>query len=315
MFALTRYDSVLRALKDASVFSSASGVMMNDDMNQVLRGNTLCSDGADHERLRRVIGKPLTPTALKSLREEMTSKADRLVDGLVAKGTKRRKASSVTRHGRHLRYTSRANRWQSRKMQPQTWRSQCPKQETADEPSQHIVHSLGNPGYDHEPDNRKDVFDRRIDVERHESDDERHDGAKDLADQGDVCIRRVIERFVRVRGYLDCGHGENLFAANACARPRFAHHLRYRALPLIRLRVRRALSSGVNGSLGHMGPQIQCEWNSRNDSAWPKDGVSGWAWSLFLSRRYDSPLGTWVKRRPGISKTLLFCTLDRPALG
>ena len=46
MFALTRYDSVLRALKDASAFSSASGVMMNDDMNQVLRGNTLCSDGA-----------------------------------------------------------------------------------------------------------------------------------------------------------------------------------------------------------------------------------------------------------------------------
>jgi cytochrome P450 len=87
MFAITRYDSVLRALKDASVFSSASGVMMNDDMNQVLRGNTLCSDGADHERLRRVIGKPLTPTALKSLREEMTSKAERLVDGLVAKGT------------------------------------------------------------------------------------------------------------------------------------------------------------------------------------------------------------------------------------
>jgi hypothetical protein len=31
-----RYDSVLRALKDASAFSSASGVMMNDDMNQVL---------------------------------------------------------------------------------------------------------------------------------------------------------------------------------------------------------------------------------------------------------------------------------------
>jgi cytochrome P450 len=58
MFALTRYDSVLRALKELSAFSSASGVMMNDDMNQVLRGNTLCSDGADHQRSRRVIGKP-----------------------------------------------------------------------------------------------------------------------------------------------------------------------------------------------------------------------------------------------------------------
>ena len=34
MFALTRCDSVLRALKDVSAFSSASGVMMNDEMNR-----------------------------------------------------------------------------------------------------------------------------------------------------------------------------------------------------------------------------------------------------------------------------------------
>ena len=86
MFALTRYDSVLRALKNANAFSSASGVMMNDDMNQVLRGNTLCSDGADHQRSRRVIGKPLSPTALKSLQDEITSKAEQLVERLVAKG-------------------------------------------------------------------------------------------------------------------------------------------------------------------------------------------------------------------------------------
>ena len=87
MFALTRYDSVIRALKDASAFSSASGVMMNDEMNQVLRGNTLCSDGADHQRSRRIIGKPLSPTALKSLQEEIRSKAERLVERLVSKGT------------------------------------------------------------------------------------------------------------------------------------------------------------------------------------------------------------------------------------
>ncbi len=87
MFALTRYDSVLRALKDVSAFSSASGVMMNDGMNHVLRGNTLCSDGADHQHARRIIGKPLTPTALRSLKDEITLKAERLVDGLIAKGT------------------------------------------------------------------------------------------------------------------------------------------------------------------------------------------------------------------------------------
>jgi cytochrome P450 len=87
MFALTRYDSVLRALKDVSAFSSASGVMMNDGMNHVLRGNTLCSDGADHQHARRIIGKPLTPAALRSLKDEITLKAERLVDGLIAKGT------------------------------------------------------------------------------------------------------------------------------------------------------------------------------------------------------------------------------------
>jgi cytochrome P450 len=86
MFALTRYDSVTRALKDAGAFSSASGVMMNDQMNPVLRGNTLCSDGADHQRLRRIVGKPLSPTALNSLKSEITTKAELLVDRLVGQG-------------------------------------------------------------------------------------------------------------------------------------------------------------------------------------------------------------------------------------
>jgi cytochrome P450 len=87
MFALTRYESVERALKDATAFSSASGVMMNDEMNQVLRGNTLCSDGADHTRLRRVIAKPMSANALKALRDEVTQKAELLVEELVARKT------------------------------------------------------------------------------------------------------------------------------------------------------------------------------------------------------------------------------------
>jgi cytochrome P450 len=49
MFALTRHASVRAALRDSSTFASAYGVMMNEPMNQVLRGNTLCSDGADHD--------------------------------------------------------------------------------------------------------------------------------------------------------------------------------------------------------------------------------------------------------------------------
>jgi cytochrome P450 len=86
MFALTRYDSVARALKDGSSFSSASGVMMNDEMNKVLRGNTLCSDGVEHRHLRQVIAKPLNPKALQALKSEIELKAKLLVDRLAAKG-------------------------------------------------------------------------------------------------------------------------------------------------------------------------------------------------------------------------------------
>jgi cytochrome P450 len=86
MFALTRYDSVMRALRDPETFSSASGVMMNEQMNLVLRGNTLCTDGEAHQRLRRIVAKPLTPAALAALKDEINTKAERLVERLVAQG-------------------------------------------------------------------------------------------------------------------------------------------------------------------------------------------------------------------------------------
>lgn len=92
MFALTRYDSVIRALRDTGAFSSASGVMMNDNMNLVLRGNTLCSDGMEHQRLRRVIAKPLSPAAPNSLKDDIARKAEQLVDRVVS----RRRFCAVT---------------------------------------------------------------------------------------------------------------------------------------------------------------------------------------------------------------------------
>jgi cytochrome P450 len=87
MFALTRYDSVRRALEDWESFPSRNGVMMNDRMNQVLRGNTLCSDGAEHDALRDVLRRPLTPRALRPVRDEITAEAEQLVEKLVARGS------------------------------------------------------------------------------------------------------------------------------------------------------------------------------------------------------------------------------------
>jgi len=61
MFALTRYDSVGRALLDWESFPSRHGVMMNEQMYRVLRGDTLCSDGAES-----LMPRPVTPPATPS---------------------------------------------------------------------------------------------------------------------------------------------------------------------------------------------------------------------------------------------------------
>ncbi len=86
MFALTRYDVVVKALRDWEAFPSSFGVMMNDDMNQVLRGNTLCSDGDAHNRLRRVVMRPVTAIAIKSLEDEVAREAEGIVGRLCAQG-------------------------------------------------------------------------------------------------------------------------------------------------------------------------------------------------------------------------------------
>jgi cytochrome P450 len=59
--------------------------MMNDDMNALLRGNTLCSAGDAHNRLRRVVIRPVMPVALKSLKEEAEREAESVVDRLCAR--------------------------------------------------------------------------------------------------------------------------------------------------------------------------------------------------------------------------------------
>lgn len=87
MFALARYQAVRDALRNWQTFSSAHGVFMNERMNTTATGTTLCSDSPVHERLRRVIIKPLTPVALKELKDRVTAEAEALVERLVARKT------------------------------------------------------------------------------------------------------------------------------------------------------------------------------------------------------------------------------------
>ena len=85
MYILTRFADVQGALANWRVFSSAKGVMMNDAMNDTLRGIVLCSDDPEHTVMRKVLMAPLMPRELKTLTERITSEAEALVDRLVEK--------------------------------------------------------------------------------------------------------------------------------------------------------------------------------------------------------------------------------------
>lgn len=86
LYIFTRFDDVRGALARPAIFSSAQGVMMNDRMNETLKGIVLCSDGAEHDRMREVLIAPVTPRALRGLQDRITSEAEDLVERLVAKG-------------------------------------------------------------------------------------------------------------------------------------------------------------------------------------------------------------------------------------
>ncbi len=86
MFVVARFNEAREALGTASVFSSAHGVMMNQPMNESTKGMLLCSDGAEHQQMRRVLMKPLVPSALRDLKDTISIEAEALVDRLVTRG-------------------------------------------------------------------------------------------------------------------------------------------------------------------------------------------------------------------------------------
>jgi cytochrome P450 len=87
MFVLPRYKEVRDALKNWQIFSSAQGVAMNEKTNEMGRGTTISSDSPEHDALRAIVGKPLTPAATRDLTEQITSEAEALAERLVARGS------------------------------------------------------------------------------------------------------------------------------------------------------------------------------------------------------------------------------------
>ena len=87
VYAVTRYADVRAVLEDPKGFCSGQGVGFNDFINEAGRGTTLMSDGEQHERLREVIGRPLTPKALAEVGPDAQALADQLADELAGRGS------------------------------------------------------------------------------------------------------------------------------------------------------------------------------------------------------------------------------------
>lgn len=87
LYALPRYAECKQTLRDDGMFLSGHGVAANPLANRLSRGTTLNSDGADHDRRRKLVAHRLMPRALRSLGDDVDAQARSLVDDAVRKGT------------------------------------------------------------------------------------------------------------------------------------------------------------------------------------------------------------------------------------
>ncbi|QIV80581.1 cytochrome P450 [Mycolicibacterium frederiksbergense] len=85
VYALPRYSECKAALRDDGRFASGQGVALNPLTNRLSRGTTLNSDGADHDRRRKLLAHRLTPKALRSMSEAIDRQAAAVVEAAVAR--------------------------------------------------------------------------------------------------------------------------------------------------------------------------------------------------------------------------------------
>lgn len=83
MWAMGRYDDVRAALADHELFSSAGGPGANMPANEGMRGTILASDPPEHDAMRQALGGPLSPGAMREIREQVRTVADDLIADLV----------------------------------------------------------------------------------------------------------------------------------------------------------------------------------------------------------------------------------------
>lgn len=87
VLAVGRYADVRFVLQNHSRFVSSKGVALNEATNQAAAGIPLTLDPPEHTRLRKVLDKPLTRSAVEKLRSRIDDAADALIQRLADIGT------------------------------------------------------------------------------------------------------------------------------------------------------------------------------------------------------------------------------------
>jgi cytochrome P450 len=86
LYALPRYAECKATLREDGLYVSGHGVAANPLTNRLSRGTTLNSDGADHDRRRKLVAHRLMPRALRALGDDIDAQARTLVEDAVHRG-------------------------------------------------------------------------------------------------------------------------------------------------------------------------------------------------------------------------------------
>jgi cytochrome P450 len=85
-YAVARYAEVVSLLRGDRVFLSGAGLSLNDDVNKLLIGSTLNTDGDAHDLQRSVTAPPIMPKNIEPLEDYIHRTAETLAERLVAMG-------------------------------------------------------------------------------------------------------------------------------------------------------------------------------------------------------------------------------------
>ena len=86
LYALPRYAECKEVLRDDKTFISGKGVALNPVTNYLSRGTTLTSDGAEHDRRRKLVAHRMLPRALRAISDNVDQLATDVVTDALQRG-------------------------------------------------------------------------------------------------------------------------------------------------------------------------------------------------------------------------------------